>query len=261
MLGMYSAEKRQLTGFGKVAAIVGMGSAVLLAEGCGANGTPSDGPSTVYITVAPSTEAPVNPELPVITPTPSPTLPGEGGKIPETTPTPTPSKQVIKAGGRVALGPETCDVWSPAHPGKPIYQKDKHKKTHMLVTVDARANAPKDCDPDTDTGATMRKGASYEAEQADLPKSGVADGAHNYKDGALLEVVGAVDGQFVCNPDQERGGNIWLEVKTPGKHTKGTDPTAWIPIANTEYTTHDQIVEAGIQIQSSPYMNTTAGGC
>ncbi len=271
MFKIYNPETRRLTPTGRVLAAAGIGAGTLkLATGCG------------ILDVKPGQHTIERKELPEITDSPTfvfppnesdttpPTAtqaPAEASPTPHAAPSPTHTRThaapspTHKAGGNDGNNAHAtsyhaggfapldgCGAHSASNPGK-IY---KDANGRPLVVIDARDSRPRDCDPATDIGAGAYQGASYDSGAATL-----SNGGTHFKDGELVEVVGAYNGERACNSDGTTSSSVWLELADPGKPSS----TVVVPAVNTEFTAAWQLQEYGIGLQASQYGDTVTGGC
>jgi hypothetical protein len=156
---------------------------------------------------------------------------------------------------------DACPPWSKNHHGPVEITKSKDGKPQILAMVDARLSWPRDCNPETDSGAGAQRGASAQSGAATLPNVPELYNSGKFiNDGVVVEVVGYTkDGQGTCQSDGTNPTATWIEVRAaPG------DSTAWVPTALTGYEPSvSDMKEAGIPMDPAQavYAGTHQDGC
>lgn len=169
----------------------------------------------------------------------------------------------VHVGERLRLLDENCTRWQLVDPQPAIVRAAPGEKTQLLVVIEARQNYPPHCDQDVDQGAQTRSGASYTTPPVALPVTPNTSADGWIKDGTVVEVLGAEQGQYACSVDPRtgaiKGSNVWLKIGVADG--QGGVTHAEIPEINAGYV-GDQLALAGVALSSSVYHGTApAHGC
>ncbi|HSD55709.1 MAG TPA: hypothetical protein VLA92_00995 [Candidatus Saccharimonadales bacterium] len=153
-----------------------------------------------------------------------------------------------------------CPVWSKDHHGPLTVAKGKDGKPQLLVMADARLSSPRDCNPETDSGAGMQYGASSKSGGVELPAMPELYNGSYVADGVVLRVNRYTTvGEKTCQSDGSNGTTTWIEVQA-----MDGDPLGWMPTALTGYepdVADMKRAEIPVATEQAVYAGTVQGGC
>lgn len=146
--------------------------------------------------------------------------------------------------GRVALGLETCERWTPESPQPTFVRSGK-----LFTIIDARNSYPPECDYKKDSGAAVYKGASYDSGYVPQPEGKFVP------NGTIVHVNALSIGQKACNPNGS--SEVWLQITRDD-----SENTAFVHSTNVGFAINDQVPgPVTLPIIPSVYRGSTLPSC